>query len=277
MNQPPAPPDDAPDDPPPDPPLDPGVCPLLEYDPDPVDVVTAALPRRPRAVVAPSAVLAYLGDTTTTWAAEHGYERVTGVRLISGTFPVYVGRHDGTLGSAGVTLIGMPLGGPASAIVADDAMRLGVRSAVAVGSCGGLVHFDEGEFVLPTRALRDEGTSWHYAPPARWIATDAGVRGRIAAACRASSYPFVEAPTWTTDAFYRETPAKVAARRAEGCRVVDMECAALAAVARHRGARFAQLLFTADTLAGETHDVRDWGRSTHETALRLALDAAAAV
>ena len=253
------------------------ICPLLEYDPDPTDVVTAAQPTTPRAAIAPVAVLAYLGAATTRWADEHGYERVTSVKLLAHRCPVYVGPHDAPSGPARVTLVDMPLGAPASAIVADDVFRMGVRTAVGVGSCGGLVHFDEGEFVLPDRALRDEGTSWHYAPPARWIATDPDVRAAIAAACAAAGFGAVEAPTWTTDAFFRETRGKVAARRAEGCRVVDMECAALTAVARHRGARFAQLLFTADTLAGAAHDVRGWGRSAHETALRLALDAAAAI
>jgi uridine phosphorylase len=248
------------------------ICPLLEYDPDPTDVVTAAQPATPRASVAPAAVLAYLGDATNRWAAEHGYERVTSVRLLGQKYPVYVGAH----GATPLTLVEMPLGAPASAIVADDVFRMGARVGVAVGSCGGLVHFAEGEFVLPDRALRDEGTSWHYAPPGRWIDTDPAVRAAIARACEAAGYAAVTAPAWTTDAFFRETRAKVEARRAEGCRVVDMECAALAAVARHRGARFAQLLFTADTLAGGAHDARGWGRSAHETALRLALDAAAA-
>ncbi|MCA0435061.1 MAG: nucleoside phosphorylase [Austwickia sp.] len=280
-------------------PPDEGVCPLLEYDPDPSDVVTTALAAAstsPRAAVAPRAVFAFLGGTTQRWAQEHGFERVTSVKLLNQRCPVFVGQHPGKhpdghprkqtdghpggqtgeSGDTAVTLVEMPLGAPAAAIVADDLFRLGVCVAVAVGSCGGLVHLDEGGFVLPTRALRDEGTSWHYAPPTRWIATDPDVRAAIAAACDEAGYPAVAAPTWTTDALFRETAAKVATRRAEGCLVVEMECAALAAVARHRGARFAQLLFTADTLAGGTHDVRGMGRSVHAIALGIALDAAVA-
>lgn len=259
------------------PPDDAQFCPLLEYDPDPLDVVTAGLPATPRAAVAPRAVFAYLGSATARWATDHDYEQVTSVKLLSHRCPVYVGRHAGPRGKAEVTLIEMPLGAPASAMVADDAFRLGVRIAVATGSCGALVALPEGAFVVPTRALRDEGTSFHYAPPSRWIDLDRDVCDAVAAACRAAEVPQIQVSTWTTDAVFRETRAKVTARLAEGCQVVEMECAALAAVARHRGARFGQLLFTADTLAGATYDVRGLGRSARQAGLRLALDAVSGV
>ena len=57
---------------------------------------------------------------------------------------------------------------------------------------------------------------------------------------------------------------------------MEMECAALAAVARFRGARFGQFLFTADSLAdAERYDERDWGRALLLPALELCLKAAA--
>jgi len=64
--------------------------------------------------------------------------------------------------------------------------------------------------------------------------------------------------TWTTDAFYRETPARIAARRAEGCACVEMETAALAAVAQFRGVKFGQLLYGGDDLGGAEWDGRNW-------------------
>ena len=80
---------------------------------------------------------------------------------------------------------------------------------------------------------------------------------------------------WTNDAFYRETRAMLNRRRSEGCAVVEMECSAMAASAALRGARFAQLFYTADTLADPEngHDERDWGRGSRGTALAIALDA----
>ena len=73
--------------------------------------------------------------------------------------------------------------------------------------------------------------------------------------------PYEEVMTWSTDSFYRETAEKVAYRKEEGCSVVEMECAALAAVAQLRGVVWGELLFTADSLADlENYDSRDWGR-----------------
>ena len=85
--------------------------------------------------------------------------------------------------------------------------------------------------------------------------------------------PFVPCTTWTTDGFFRETGDMVKYRREEGCSVVEMECAALAACCRKRGALFGQFLFTADSLANvHDYDARDFGTDSHEKALLLGLD-----
>ncbi|WP_219106755.1 nucleoside phosphorylase [Austwickia sp. TVS 96-490-7B] len=244
------------------------VLPLTEFDDDPVDVITSAVDHSLLSLP-PRGVLTLLGATTPTWAADHGFTTVAQIPTITMDFPVWVGQHRGV----DVALLEVPLGAPAATIVADHVFRHGIRAAVAVGSCGGLVHFDEGEFVVPTRALRDEGTSFHYRPPSRWIELDEDMVHACTSAIDDAGFAHATASTWTTDAFFRETRSKIDARQQEGCTVVDMECSALAACARFRGARYGQILFTADTLASEVHDVRDWGRASHSTALRLALDA----
>ncbi|WP_022753610.1 phosphoglycerate transporter [Butyrivibrio fibrisolvens] len=82
--------------------------------------------------------------------------------------------------------------------------------------------------------------------------------------------PFV---TCTTDGFFRETKDMVRYRLEEGCSVVEMECAALAACCRKRGAKFGQFLFTADSLANvHGYDARSFGTGPHEKALLLGLD-----
>ena len=86
--------------------------------------------------------------------------------------------------------------------------------------------------------------------------------------------PYREVITWSTDGFFRETREKVAYRKAEGCAVVEMECAALAACAAFRGALWGMILYTADTLANvDAHDMRSWGIHTREYALALCLQA----
>lgn len=216
------------------------------------------------------AVLTLLGDVVPPYAAERGFEVVDEVETIIRRHPIMIGQHRGV----DVALIEIPLGGPAATILFEHAIMSGVRSAVAVGSCGGLVHFDEGAFVLPTKALRAEGTSYHYLPAADWVDTDAGLRDACARAVADAGLHAVEVPTWTTDAFYRETRATLEARLAQGCQVVEMECASLAACAQFRGVSFAQILYTADTLAGEDWDARRFGKDAREVGLRLALDAA---
>ncbi|MBK7722124.1 MAG: nucleoside phosphorylase [Austwickia sp.] len=248
----------------------PGAWPILDHDDDPDDAISRAMAAGADHRLPDRAVLTLLGGVTRRWAAEYGYDEVDRVRMISGPVPVWVGRYAGQ----DVALADLPVGAPAATIVLERLLLFGVRTVVAAGSCGALVPFEEGEFVVPTRALRDEGTSYHYLPAARWVDTDTSLRRACTAAIEDAGLTYAECATWTTDAFLRETPAVIAARRAQGCQVVDMECAALAAVAQFRGARFAQILYTADTLAGGHHDQRTWGRAARPVALQLALEAA---
>ena len=85
--------------------------------------------------------------------------------------------------------------------------------------------------------------------------------------------PFRKCITWTTDGFFRETRDMVTYRKMEGCSTVEMECAALAACARKRGAVFGQILYTADSLANVyAHDERDWGKGSLRKALELCIN-----
>ena len=131
-------------------------------------------------------------------------------------------------------------------------------------------------FLVPVRALRDEGTSYHYLPPSRLVRMDPEIVDVIESVLERKKIPFSECTTWTTDGFFRETRDMVAYRKSEGCSVVEMECAALAACARKRGAQFGQLLFTADTLADPSrYDAREWGASSFEIALSFLFEIAA--
>ena len=107
-------------------------------------------------------------------------------------------------------------------------------------------------------ALRDEGTSYHYVAPSRWIAAQPAVTQVIRDVLTEQQIPFVEGPTWTTDAFYRETVAKVERRRNEGCLTVEMENASFLAVAQLRNVQFGQILYSGDDLSSEVWDSRGW-------------------
>ena len=136
-----------------------------------------------------------------------------------------------------------------------------------------MVDIEENSFLIPTKALRDEGASYHYVAPSRYMEVDRRALTAIERVLKQASIPYQEVMTWSTDGFYRETPDKVAYRIQEGCSVVEMECASLAAVAQLRDVVWGLLLFTADSLADlENYDQRDWGAEAFEKALELCLE-----
>ncbi len=242
--------------------------PLLEYDDNPLAMIMPDHKHYDMRLPSKT-VFAFLGDAIDRYAEAHG-GRVVG-EFISATknYPIYVIEHHGEE----ICLCRAPVGAAAAVQVLDWLIGYGAKEILSAGSCGALRDLPENTFLIPTRAMRDEGTSYHYLPPARYIALDQNMAELIAKGLQAKALPSLFCTTWTTDGFFRETAEKVAYRRDEGCDVVDMECAALAACAAFRGVKFGQLLYTADTLANTAcYDERDWGAGSVETALLLCLD-----
>ncbi len=107
-------------------------------------------------------------------------------------------------------------------------------------------------------AVRDEGTSYHYLPPGREVHAHAAGVAALKTILVRRGVPYFVGKTWTTDAPYRETPAKIAARKSEGCVAVEMEAASLMAVAQFRGVTLGQVLYSGDDLSGGEWDNRGW-------------------
>jgi uridine phosphorylase len=103
-----------------------------------------------------------------------------------------------------------------------------------------------GGLVVCSRALRDEGTSYHYQPPADYAEPDAGLTAQLSSALTRSGLPYVSGPTWTTDAPFRETYAEVAHFEAQGILTVDMEAAALFSASTYLGSACAALFAIGD-------------------------------
>ncbi len=247
--------------------------PILEFDDDPNAVIRpdhqAHLVHLPR-----KAVLAFLSDEIDRYAKAHDGEVVGLFETATKIFPVYRIQHEGQ----DVCLAQAPTGAPPATQFLDWLIGCGAREIISAGSCGSLKDIAENVFLVPARALRDEGTSYHYVAPSRYIETDPRARAAIRTALAKHSLPYREILTWTTDAFYRETPSKVAYRREEGCAAVEMECAAMAACAQMRGVSWGEILFTADSLANvEQYDPRGFGGDSFAYALRLCLDAVIAM
>lgn len=243
--------------------------PLLEFDTDKNAVI---MPDHGHIGVRlpPKAVLAFLSDEIDLYAADYSGRVAAEFETATKVFPVYVVQHEGRE----VCLAQASTGAAAATQFLDWLIGYGAREIISAGSCGALEDIAENTFLVPRRALRDEGTSYHYAPPSRFIDTDSRARRAIEAALEKHGLPYREIVTWTTDGFFRETAAKVAYRREEGCAAVEMECSALAACAQFRGALWGELLFTADSLANvEQYDERGWGGDSFAYAVRLCLDA----
>ncbi len=128
------------------------------------------------------------------------------------------------------------LGAPACVGYFEDVIALGAKRIILLGNCGVLdKEIRDCGIILPTKAIRDEGTSYHYAPAADFIDVNAKYAAEFLSVLEEFGYPCVRGITWTTDAFYRETRAKVAARKAMGAVCVEMECAAMQAMCDFRG------------------------------------------
>jgi uridine phosphorylase len=127
------------------------------------------------------------------------------------------------------------IGGPAVATLVDTLAALGTRRFVNLGAAGGLQPDSRvGDLVVCERAVRDEGLSHHYLAPARWATPSHTLTQAFERALRAAGHEFRTGATWTIDAPYRETLEELRHYRDDGVLTVEMEAAALFAVAEHR-------------------------------------------
>jgi len=143
------------------------------------------------------------------------------------------------------------LGAPIVAAQAEELIALGATRIVSVALAGGLQpDLGPGTIVVPDAALRDEGTSHHYLPPAEVVVADGALVNLLAIRIAERSVPPRRGRTWSTDAPYRETRDEVLHHQAAGVLTVDMEMAALLAVASARRVAGAGVLVAGDGLAG---------------------------
>ncbi len=215
------------------------------------------------------AVLLFMNDEIDDYVLKNNCE-ITGVfKKIGGDVFVYKTIHKGTE----ITFCQAPLGGAGAVMILEQLIAGGSTKIVAAGCCGALIDDTEGDFFVPTAALRDEGASYHYLPPSREVALNENIINSIEITLTERGLKYRKCKTWTTDGFYRETKEMVTYRKAEGYSVVEMECASLAACAEMRNVQFGQLLFTADTLANvEKYDKRTWSKDNFAFAMELAFD-----
>ncbi|MFY1068864.1 nucleoside phosphorylase [Enterococcus sp. AD013-P3] len=156
------------------------------------------------------------------------------------------------------------VGSPACIGTLEDLAPLGITNFIIFGSCGVLKAEQASDQInLPTAALRDEGMSYHYAPPADVIKADPHAIHLMEKVLQRHEIRYEKGLTWTTDAFFRETPKKLAHRKEQGAVFVDMEAAATFAWAQFRGHRLLHFFYSADHIHTKGWDRRKNQRRRH--------------
>ena len=177
-------------------------------------------------------------------------------RVIPGENPVEIYRF---LDQTDTLLTLGQVGCPACAGNLDLIQAMGVDKVMFCGGGGVLDRgIDVGHLLLVDGAIRDEGFSYHYLPPSRVVEADPDVNARIARYLEANGVPYIRGLAWTTDAFFRETADRIARRKAEGAKIVEMEQAGCLAVARFRGFAYGALIYGGDDVSGDEWSDRGW-------------------
>jgi len=243
--------------------------PLHEFDSSLSAMINPSMYRAPLGF--PSrAVTCWFGDVVRD--RTDGLDVVFHVRFEHGDHPICVVRHRGV----DVALVSPGVGAPAAVCTLEVLIALGATQIIGCGGAGVIrPGFDVGHVIVPTGAVRDEGTSYHYAPADAHVAPHPRALAAIDDVLTEAGVPHDRGLTWTTDAIFRETSARVARRREQGCITVEMEASAMFAVAAFRGAVYGQLLYAGDDVSAEEWDHRDWDtqHSARDRLLDLALEA----
>jgi uridine phosphorylase len=229
--------------------------PLFEFDDTLPAIIEPGKVIKPVEGIAQHAVLCFFQDVIHALRESHNFETIFTLGSEIGPNPVYQFEIEGRP----LAVIHPGVGAPLAGAFLDELIALGCRKFVACGGAGVLdSSIEMGQVLVPHSAVRDEGLSYHYLPPAREVAAHPQAIQSIIATLEKHNIPHSLCKTWTTDAIYRETRAKVDRRRAEGCLTVEMEAAAFFAVAQFRRCVFGQILYGGDNLADEQWDSRGW-------------------
>lgn len=171
--------------------------------------------------------------------------------------PMFDSVHIFNYGGIDVSYIFPGIGSPNAAAMLDMMIAFGGEYFIFLSGVGILTErIERGEVIIPTKALRDEGTSFHYQEPSRYSYPSDLMIEYIRKSLKENKRPFHEGGTWTTDAFFRETLEKVREFHEEGCLTVEMEASALFSVGGFRDVHVGGLFTAGDCVAGPKWDAR---------------------
>jgi len=152
------------------------------------------------------------------------------------------------------------VGAPACIGTYEEVFEMGLEKLVVFGTCGVLdSRIEDLAIIIPTSAVRDEGTSYHYMKASDEVKTNEKYIPEFIELLDEHNFSYVKGKVWTTDAIFRETRNKVLKRKEMGCICVDMECSAIFAFANFREKEIFQFFYAADNLDAVKWDKRSLG------------------
>ncbi|MEF9992638.1 MAG: nucleoside phosphorylase [Romboutsia sp.] len=185
-------------------------------------------------------------------------KELKGVKIISTStanmeIPIYKVNYQGI----DVALFMSYVGAAGCIAIIEDILAMGAEKLIVFGTCGVLdSSIDDCSVIIPNMAIRDEGTSFHYAPPSDEIAVNLKYIDVFTNILDYHKLKYNIGKVWTTDGIYRETRDKVKLRKSQGCTCVDMECSAISALAQFREKDIFHFFYAADNLDCEEWDAR---------------------
>jgi uridine phosphorylase len=167
-------------------------------------------------------------------------------------------------------IVGRVVGAPFAVLVAEELFASGCQLLISITSAGQILPVGQPPYVvLIDKALRDEGTSYHYLPPAPYSHLEPALREMVSVHWDRERVPLHVGASWTTDAPFRETEELIARRRAEGILAVEMEAAALYAASQARQYHIICFAHVTNQMGQAEGDFEKGEASGSETALSV--------
>ena len=216
-------------------------------------------------------ILCYQKSLWTDICAKHTDNSSEGARPGFGNLRIVRETH-GRIGVVG----GFGFGAPSTCFLLEQLIASGVGRFISIGTAGSLQKdLGIGDLIVCNKAIRDEGTSHHYAAPSKYAEAGREITARLISVLENGGIPYRSGASWTTDAPYRETIAEARIYQQEGILSVEMEASALFTVAKYRDVELGAMFTISDSLADlkwhpatRSAEVRNGLKTLYEIALQ---------
>lgn len=184
------------------------------------------------------------------------------IKGVNGTYPLYAFVQE-----PDICIYQTMVGAPSTVMLIEEfGYAYDIQNFILFGSCGVLQpEIVEGHLILPNRAYRQEGTSYHYVPESECI--EVPCTNQTKTIFDEIGVNYVVGATWTTDVFYRETKNHIRSFKDKGCICVEMECSAAQAVCTFRNKNFYPFFYSADHVGEKQWNQRILGVKEQDSCL----------